>query len=352
MRPELWARQLQPHLDERCEILEQIDTVRGKTVGSVTSKRDALAEFDTTYGRVARCLETFWDLADGRFEAQRLRPAAKPAQAAGKAAAAPQVASRAGPKAKFRETRFRQPTEPRFRAKPPPRAVRNGFRAPKSSQHRRAYSGAGRRHDKGRNPLGTNGFCIAPAVAPRATAAHRMLPQPSYSSRRRTCRFSQARRWRLASSRDRNFRTPGSCFHGCKPKLSSVSSQAILRFSGSSGRRGCAPGISVTERYLRMGITSTLPRHQRPRASPRLGILGAGAGPGVRRPPGPPRPRLSHAALRAESCWLEGLGPCCACPPVIAPRSTGNVGPKQPQNKPDCDIGYYKHRETVILRGR
>ncbi len=116
---------------------EQIDAARGKTVGSVTSKRDALADFDATYGRVARFLETLWDLADGRYKPQKLRPTANPARAAGKVVAAPQAASRACLKGKTRKTSFQQPTEPSSRAKPSSRAVRNEFRALKSSQHRR-----------------------------------------------------------------------------------------------------------------------------------------------------------------------------------------------------------------------
>ncbi len=187
LRPELWAQQLQPHLDELREILEQIDHARGTTVGSVLSKRDALADFDATYGRVARCLETFWDLADGPYRARRLRPtlrrrrhadsaaesptteparlpavaaspgepptaqiaasspteppddtfAANPAPAAGEAAAAPKVAFWARLKGKFRKTRFQEPTEPKFCAETPSKTVLTGFRAPKSSQHRR-----------------------------------------------------------------------------------------------------------------------------------------------------------------------------------------------------------------------
>ncbi len=190
LRPELWARQLQPHLDELREILEQIDTARGKTVGNVLSKRDALAEFDTAYGRVARCLETVWDLADGPYKARRLRSAvrrrqraisagerpateaarlsatieaggepeptriavsapgeladgafaAEPAPATGKAVLAPQGGWRAWLKEKWRETRFQEPTEERSRAKAPSQAVRNGFRGTESSTHRRSAS--------------------------------------------------------------------------------------------------------------------------------------------------------------------------------------------------------------------
>ncbi len=187
VQPELWAQQLQPHLDELRQILEQIDTARGETVGSVLSKRDALADFDATYGRVARCLETFWDLADGRYKAQKLRPTARhrrhaafagnapttearrlpaaieapgepatariaagalpepadaafpaePAQATAESAVTPQGGLWARLKAKFRNTRFQEPTEPNSRAKTPEKTVLTGFRSPKSTQHRR-----------------------------------------------------------------------------------------------------------------------------------------------------------------------------------------------------------------------
>ncbi len=187
LQPELWARQLQPHLDELREILEQIDTARGTTAGSVLSKRDALADFDATYGRVARCLETFWDLADGRYKAQKLRPtarhrrhaafagdapttearrlpaaieapgepetariaasalpepagaafAANPAPATVEAAVTPQGGLWARLKRKFQKTSFQEPTEPKFCAEAPSKTVLTGFCAPKSSQHRR-----------------------------------------------------------------------------------------------------------------------------------------------------------------------------------------------------------------------
>ncbi len=143
--------------------------------------------FDATYGRVARCLETLWDLADGRTKAQKLRPtarhrrhaafagdasttearrlptaieapgepataqiaasalpepadaafAANPAPAAAEAAATPKVALWTRLKRKFRNTRFQQPTELNFRPKAPSKTVLTGFCAPKSSQHRR-----------------------------------------------------------------------------------------------------------------------------------------------------------------------------------------------------------------------
>ncbi len=127
----------QDHAHRHQDDLRPPDTARGKAVSSVLSKRDALVEFDATYGRVARFLETLWGLADGRTKIWKLRPAANPAPAAGKAAAASQGASRACPKGKSRKSRLQEPTEPSFRTKRPSGAVLTGFCAPKSSQHRR-----------------------------------------------------------------------------------------------------------------------------------------------------------------------------------------------------------------------